>query len=1097
MRTINAKHIATLQHNPANIRNICILAHVDHGKTTIADALIASNGIISQRLAGKLRYMDSRQDEQMRGITMKSSAISLHYKNDNSDYLINLIDSPGHVDFSSEVSTAVRLCDGALVVVDVVEGVSPQTHVVLRQAWLENIKPVLVLNKIDRLITELKESPMEAHLHLQQILEQVNAVTGTLFASDVMEKSANKSNGVEESIQPSLGEDQVYDWSAGLEETDDSNLYFSPDQGNVIFASAIDGWGFSISHFADMYASKLGIKADILRKTLWGDFYLNSKTKRIMKGAQSKAKKPLFVQFVLENVWSVYETVLERRDREKIEKIVKSLNLKITARDARHTDSRVHLQAILSQWIPLSKAVLSMVADKLPSPLEISEERVEKLMCSAGRRFDSLPQQTQDLKKDFLACDASAEKPTIIYISKMFTVEAKALPQNRQRPLTREEIQERREQARLRHSEKLAAIATEDNQQKTSEDVGATGQQMTTSNSDSEVTKKENGSDDFGESFIAFARIFSGTVKKGQKLLILGPKHDPSKALVQGASAISGETVDKMEGSKHISVADIDEVYLLMGKELENMDEIPAGNILGIAGLEDHVLKSATASSTVSCPAFTELTFEAAAIVRVAVEPKHPADMPSLVKGLKLLNQADPSVETLIQETGEHVVIAAGEVHLERCLDDLRDRFAKIEISVSAPIVPFRETIIPPPKIDMVNEMIDCENQVQLVKDFDSLKDDDTEIMQDGLVQMQTSNRLCTMSVRAIPLPEQVTELLENSVELIKVLDRVATASLVSGRIDHSRLTSNMLEKLLEFKKSLGNAFQEAGKRWRNSLEQIWSFGPRRCGPNILLNRIDDYKRPSIWECLERGVNRTSCSLREFDNSVVSGFQLASLAGPMCEEPMMGVCFVIEGWEVRGSTVENGHQQQQGKQNETKSIPKVSMEVTDRYGPFSGQVISTVKESCRVSFQTQPQRLMAAMYKCDIQATAEVLGRMYAVLNKRNGRVQQEEMREGSAVFMVKALLPVAESFGFAEDIRKRTSGQASPQLFFSHWEVVSSDPFWVPSTDEELLHFGEKADSENQARRYVDSVRRRKGLHVEEKIVEHAEKQRTLGKNK
>jgi len=173
MRTTTPQHLSELQKNPKNVRNICILAHVDHGKTTIADALVASNGIISQRMAGKLRYMDSREDEQLRGITMKSSAISLLFAKGEEEYIVNLIDSPGHVDFSSEVSTAVRLCDGAIVVVDVVEGVCPQTHVVLRQAWLENIRPCLVLNKIDRLITELKYSPTEAHFHLQQILEKV------------------------------------------------------------------------------------------------------------------------------------------------------------------------------------------------------------------------------------------------------------------------------------------------------------------------------------------------------------------------------------------------------------------------------------------------------------------------------------------------------------------------------------------------------------------------------------------------------------------------------------------------------------------------------------------------------------------------------------------------------------------------------------------------------------------------------------------------------------------------------------------------------------------------------------------------------------
>lgn len=232
-----------LQKNTANIRNICVLAHVDHGKTTLADCLISSNGIISSRLAGKLRYMDSREDEQVRGITMKSSAISLHYATGNEDYLINLIDSPGHVDFSSEVSTAVRICDGCIIVVDAVEGVCPQTQAVLRQAWLENIRPVLVINKIDRLIVELKFSPQEAYAHLKNILEQMNALTGTLFTSKVLEERAERET--ESRVNPSSDPgEQVYDWSAGLEDSDDSHLYFSPDQGNVVFTSAVDGWGF-------------------------------------------------------------------------------------------------------------------------------------------------------------------------------------------------------------------------------------------------------------------------------------------------------------------------------------------------------------------------------------------------------------------------------------------------------------------------------------------------------------------------------------------------------------------------------------------------------------------------------------------------------------------------------------------------------------------------------------------------------------------------------------------------------------------------------------------------------------------------------------
>ncbi|KAH0519889.1 Elongation factor Tu GTP-binding domain-containing protein 1 [Microtus ochrogaster] len=274
--------MSQLQKNTANIRNICVLAHVDHGKTTLADCLISSNGIISSRLAGKLRYMDSREDEQVRGITMKSSAISLHYAEGNEEYLINLIDSPGHVDFSSEVSTAVRICDGCIIVVDAVEGVCPQTQAVLRQAWLENIRPVLVINKLDRLIVELKFTPQEAYSHLKNILEQINALTGTLFTSKVLEERAERETESQVKTHSEQG-DLVYDWSTGLEDADDSQLYFSPEQGNVVFTSAIDGWGFGIEHFARIYSQKIGIKKEVLLKTLWGDYYINMKAKKIMK----------------------------------------------------------------------------------------------------------------------------------------------------------------------------------------------------------------------------------------------------------------------------------------------------------------------------------------------------------------------------------------------------------------------------------------------------------------------------------------------------------------------------------------------------------------------------------------------------------------------------------------------------------------------------------------------------------------------------------------------------------------------------------------------------------------------------------------------
>ncbi|XP_015789926.1 elongation factor-like GTPase 1 [Tetranychus urticae] len=1109
MKTFTLEKIKSIQDDVSHIRNICILAHVDHGKTTLADYLIASNGIISLRLAGKSRYMDSRPDEQQRGITMKSSSIALGHSIDDQDYLVNVIDSPGHVDFCGEVSTAIRLCDGALIIIDVVEGLCAQTKTAIRQAWIEMIKPILVLNKIDRLIMEKQLTPIDAYVHLQQILEQVNALMGEFYNVEVLEedeeddnaeKSAGKRNNQVDN--PNLNNDTdeaTYDWSTGLDDKDDSNYYFAPEQGNVVFASALDGWGFTIQDFAKWISGKHGFKVETLNKTLWGDYYLNSKTKRIMKGAQAKAKKPLFVSMILENIWSIYDSVMIRRDKLMTDKIISTLDLTLHRRDVTHNDPRVVLQSILTHWLCLAPNLLTAVCTLIPSPLELTGERAEKLMCSNTTRFELFPQQTKDMKDAFLHC--SKDGPTIVCISKMFPVEKNTLPQYKPKPLTQEEIAHRRDLV------KAAIMSSDGRSISTEEDNDYSNRIRTTPTAQT----NDYDEDEIRENivFLAFARVFSGTLKSGDQLYVLHPKHDVTKITSDTMIDPSAKLTD-LKTDQHITCAKVDGLYILMGRGLASIDSVGSGNIVGIAGLEDHVIKSATLSNSIYCPPFIDLHVPSQPILRVAIEPVNPIDMGKLIKGLKLLNQSDPCVEVRIQDSGEHVIITTGEIHMQKCVDDLVNKFAGIEVNVSAPIVPFRETIVALPTLTSdqtsnnshvlpINGSHNSSQSSEITSSSQSLQTSNSsstqkctvivngdEILQDseGFLILTTPNKKSTIKIKAVPLPEEVVKLLEVNCDLIKKVDDINKNR---SHLDHNLISSDLIKRWNEFKDKLSETLSEnsiAGLK--ENFECIWSFGPKYCGPNILFNAMDDFPR-SLWSTIYSSSPSSVVSpsltddiRSDYEYSFISGFQLASFSGPLCEEPMYGVAFIIKSWTIEP----------------TNQLASSSTE-SDPYGPFTGQIMSTVKDGCRKAFQAQPQRLMAAMYSCTIQVTSEALGKMYAVIRRRHGRTIHGDMQQGSSSFTVTAILPVIESFQFANEIRKQTSGMALPQLVFSHWEVIDIDPFWVPTTEEEYELYGEKADTENRARIYMNSVRKRKGLPVDEKIVEHAEKQRTFKRNK
>src|SRR2546429_2516229 len=171
----NIKKAQPLLHQKERIRNIGTAAHVDHGKTTLSDSLIAGAGMISEELAGQQLFMDYDPQEQERGITINAAIASMVHDFEGSQYLINLIDTPGHVDFGGDVTRAMRAIDGVIILDDAVEGIMPQTETVIRQALKERVRPVLFINKVDRLVNELKISPDQMQQRFQKIITEVNA----------------------------------------------------------------------------------------------------------------------------------------------------------------------------------------------------------------------------------------------------------------------------------------------------------------------------------------------------------------------------------------------------------------------------------------------------------------------------------------------------------------------------------------------------------------------------------------------------------------------------------------------------------------------------------------------------------------------------------------------------------------------------------------------------------------------------------------------------------------------------------------------------------------------------------------------------------
>ncbi len=316
-----AEDVVKLMRNRETIRNIGIVAHIDHGKTTMTDNLLSGAGMLSEDLAGKQLFTDFDKQEQERGITIYSANVSIVYNYENKDYLINLIDTPGHVDFGADVTRAMRAVDGAVVVICAVEGVMPQTETVLRQALKERVKPILFINKVDRLIKELKISPEEMQKRFERYIKEVN---------ELIEKYA----------EPEFREE----W------------FVNVMNGSVVFGSAYKNWAISVPY---MQKTKITFK-DVI------EFTNDNKEKELAK------KAPLH-RVVLESIIKHLPDPL-RAQKYRIKKIWPGEEDSEIGKGMTNCDPNSKLAAIITKVIPDPHAGLVATARIFSGTLKEGEE---------------------------------------------------------------------------------------------------------------------------------------------------------------------------------------------------------------------------------------------------------------------------------------------------------------------------------------------------------------------------------------------------------------------------------------------------------------------------------------------------------------------------------------------------------------------------------------------------------------------------------------------------------------------------------------------------------------------------------------------------
>ncbi|KAF2682761.1 116 kda u5 small nuclear ribonucleoprotein-like protein component [Lentithecium fluviatile CBS 122367] len=386
-----------LMNYPEQIRNVAIAGHLHHGKTAFMDMLVMETHDIQDRLDSKkgkkreeqLRYTDVHIVERERGLSIKAASMTLVLQNTSlKSHLFNIIDTPGHVNFADEVAASLRLVDGVVLVVDVVEGVQVMTEMAIKHAVLEDLPLTLVVNKMDRLILELKLPPRDAYFKIKHVIEQVNTV-------------------IEETI-PGQGE----------------RKRVSPEKGNVAFACASMRWCFTLQSFAKMYADfypgpakapgfgqpMKGIDVDKFAIRLWGDIFWNPGSRKFSRKPQEEGSQRSFVHWILEPVYKLYSHTLSSSAEDLKVKLDK-LGIRLKPSEYK-TDAKELMRLVCQQYFGPSTAFVDMITKHVPSPAEGAKRLLERHYTGP------LGTKTAGAMEK---CDQDG--PLVVHVTKLFNTE--------------------------------------------------------------------------------------------------------------------------------------------------------------------------------------------------------------------------------------------------------------------------------------------------------------------------------------------------------------------------------------------------------------------------------------------------------------------------------------------------------------------------------------------------------------------------------------------------------------------------------------------------------------------------------------------------